>query len=80
MSAVRPALSELDARVLGATDARQVRTAERVAERVGCAEDVAKSALGRLRARMLVEDDGYVGRRRGWLCTYAGEVALEHQP
>lgn len=79
MSAVRPVLSELDVRVLRATDARLVRTAERVAERAGCAEDVVKSTLGRLRARMLVEDDGYVGRRRGWLRTYAGDAALEHQ-
>lgn len=78
MSAVWPVLSGLDARVLRATDARRVRTVEFVAERAGCGEDVARSVLRRLRVRMLVEDDG--GRPSGWLRTYAGEVALEHQP
>jgi hypothetical protein len=78
MSAVWPVLSELDARVLRATDARRVGTVERVAERAGCGEDVAKGVLRRLRVRMLVEDDGC--RPSGWLRTYAGEVALEHQP
>jgi hypothetical protein len=77
MSVVWPVLSDLDVRVLRATDARYVRTVERVAERAGCGVDVAKSVLGRLRMRMLVEDDGC--RPRGWLRTYAGEVALEHQ-
>jgi ribosomal protein S25 len=78
MSAVWLVLSELDARVLRATDARYVCTVERVAERAGCGEDVARSVLRRLRVRMLVEDDGR--RPSGWLRTYAGEVALEHQP
>jgi hypothetical protein len=63
MSAVWPVLSELDARVLRATDARCVRIVERVAERAGCGEDVAKSVLRRLRVRMLVEDDGCSSER-----------------
>jgi hypothetical protein len=78
MSAVWPVLSELDARVLRATDARYVRTVGRVAERAGCGEDVAKSVLRRLRVRMLVEDDGRCPS--GWLRTYVGEIALERQP
>jgi hypothetical protein len=78
MSAIWPVLGALDARVLRAADARCVRTVERVVERAGCGEDVAKSVLLRLRVRMLVEDDGC--RPSGWLRTYAGEVALEHQP
>jgi hypothetical protein len=76
--AVWPALGPLDARVLRATDPLRERTAERVAQLVGCAEDVAHSSLRRLRGRMLVETDGC--RPTGWLRTSRGEVALEHQP
>jgi hypothetical protein len=72
------ALGSLDARVLRATDPMRVRTAERVARQVGCAEDVALSCLRRLRARMLVEVDGC--RPSGWLRTRLGDVALEHHP
>lgn len=71
-------LSELDARVLRATDRMQERTAARVAGRVGCAEDVAASCLRRLRGRMLVEVDGC--RPTGWLRTRDGDLVLEHQP
>jgi hypothetical protein len=73
-----PALSELDARVLRATRALRERTAAGVAREVGCSEDVAVSALRRLRGRMLVEIDGC--RPTGWLRTHRGDVALEHQP
>lgn len=75
---VWPALSGLDARVLRATDPLRERTAERVADVAGCAEDVARSSLRRLRGRMLVEPDGC--RPTGWLRTHRGDVALEHQP
>jgi hypothetical protein len=71
-------LGELDARVLRASDPFRVRTVERVALLVGCEEDVAGSCLRRLRRRMLVEPDGC--RPSGWLRTYRGDVALEHQP
>jgi hypothetical protein len=71
-------LSPLDARVLRATDALHVRTAERVARLADCSEDVACSCLRRLRVRMLVEVDGC--RPTGWLRTHRGDVALEHQP
>lgn len=76
--AVSLTLGELDARVLRATDPRRERTADSVARLVGCSEDVAASCLRRLRARMLVEVDGR--RPSGWLRTYEGDVALEHQP
>jgi hypothetical protein len=69
-------LGSLDARVLRATDAFSVRTAERVARQVGCSEDVAQSCLRRLHGRMLVEVDGW--RPSGWLRTRHGDVALEH--
>lgn len=75
---VRLELSPLDARVLRATDPRWERTAGRIAEQVGCREDVAVSCLRRLRGRMLVEDDG--GRPTGWLRTLDGDLVLEHQP
>lgn len=71
-------LSALDARVLRATDPLHVRSVERVAWLAGCSEELARSALRRLRGRRLVEDDGR--RLGGWLRTYDGEVALEHQP
>jgi hypothetical protein len=71
-------LSPLDARVLRATDPSYVRTVAGVAQRAGCAEDVARSSLRRLRARMLVEDDG--SRPAKWLRTREGDVVLEHQP
>ncbi len=76
--AVSLTLSSLDARVLRATDPLRERTAARIAERVGCAEDVAASCLRRLRGRMLVEVDGC--RPAGWLRTRRGDVVLEHQP
>jgi len=71
-------VGELDARVLRATDPLHARTAGRVGELVGCSEDVAASALRRLRVRMLVEPDRY--RPRGWRRTWWGDVALEHAP
>jgi hypothetical protein len=71
-------LSPLDARVLRATDAFYVRTAERVARLADCSEDVASSCLRRLRGRMLVEPDG--SRPTGWLRTRDGDLALEHHP
>ena len=71
-------LSALDARVLRTTDARHERSPEKVGELAGCAADVALSALRRLGGACLVEDDGC--RPRGWLRTYRGDVALEHQP
>lgn len=71
-------LSALDARVLRATDARYERSPERIGALVGCAADVALSALRRLRSAYLVEDDGE--RPQRWLRTYRGDVALEHQP
>jgi hypothetical protein len=77
-AAVPLTLSELDARVLRATDPFRERTAARIAQRAGCSEDVAASCLRRLRGRMLVEPDGC--RPTGWLRTRHGDVALEHQP
>jgi hypothetical protein len=74
----RSQLSPLDARVLRATDPLRKRTAARIAERVGCGEDVAGSCLRRLRGRMLVEVDGR--RPTGWLRTRDGDLVLEHQP
>ena len=71
-------LSPLDARVLRATDPSRERTVVRVAELLGCSEDVAASCLRRLRERMLVEVDG--SRPTGWLRTHRGDVVLEHQP
>lgn len=75
---MRLELSPLDARVLRATDPLRERTAARIAERVGCGEDVAASVLRRLRGRMLVEVDGR--RPTGWLRTRGGDLVLEHQP
>ena len=77
-AAVSLRLSELDARVLRATDSRYERAPEKVGELAGCAADVALSALRRLRGAYLVEDDGC--RPQRWLRTYDGDVALEHQP
>jgi len=71
-------LSPLDVRVLRAVEPTRERTAARVAQLVGCAEDVAASALRRLRKRMLVEPDGC--RPTGWLRTHRGDLFLEHQP
>lgn len=71
-------LSPLDARVLRAVDPFYIRTVERVAKLAGCDQDVATSALKRLRVRMLIEDDGC--RPMGWLRTHRGELFLEHQP
>lgn len=71
-----PMVSEFEARVLRATHPFRERTAARVAQRVGCREDVAASCLRGLRARMLVEPDGR--RPTGWLRTHLGDVALEH--
>ena len=73
-----PILSPLDARVLRATDAFDVRRVDRVARLAGCSEEIAASALRRLRRRMLVEPDG--SRPTGWLRTHWGDVALEHAP
>ena len=78
MSGSLPILSELDARVLRATDARYERSPEKIGERAGCAADVALSTLRRLRVRELVEDDGE--RPRRWLRTHRGDLALEHTP
>jgi len=74
----RVVLSPLDARVLRATDPLRVRGVDRVALLAGCSEELARNSLWRLRVRMLVEDDG--DRPSGWLRTYDGDVALEHQP
>lgn len=71
-------LGPLDVRVLRAVDPFDIRSVERVAKLAGCGEDVARSALKRLRRRMLVEDDGC--RPMGWLRTHRGELFLEHQP
>jgi hypothetical protein len=73
-----PALSELDVRVLRATDPMYERTPQEVGKRAGCEPDVALSTLRRLRLRHLVEDDGHRGAR--WLRTRHGGVALEHAP
>ena len=72
------ALSPLDARVLRATDAFDVRRVERVARLAGCSEELARSSLRRLRGRMMVEVDG--SRPTGWLRTRHGDLALEHAP
>ena len=71
-------LSPLDARVLRAVDPSYIRTPARIAKLAGCGEDLAASALKRLRRRMLIEDDGC--RPMGWLRTHRGELFLEHQP
>jgi hypothetical protein len=71
-----PVLSGLDVRVLRATEARCVRSPERIGELAGCAADVALSTLRRLRGACLVEDDGE--RPQRWLRTHRGDVALEH--
>jgi hypothetical protein len=71
-------LSPLDARVLRAVDPFYIRSVERVAKLAGCGEQLAASALKRLRRRMLIEDDGC--RPMGWLRTHRGELFLEHQP
>jgi hypothetical protein len=77
-SAVSLRLSELDTRVLRATDPGYRRSPEKIGELAGCAADVALSALRRLRGFYLVENDGC--RPQRWLRTYHGDVALEHQP
>jgi hypothetical protein len=74
----RFALTALDARVLRATSPTRERTAHRIATMIDCSEDVARSCLRRLRARMLVEPDGC--RPTGWLRTRDGDLSLEHQP
>lgn len=74
----RFALTELDARALRATSPIRERTAHRIATMIDCSDDVARSCLRRLRARMLVEPDGC--RPTGWLRTHDGDLALEHQP
>jgi hypothetical protein len=74
----RLVLCPLDVRVLRATDPSWRRTAGEVGQVVGCAEDVANSALRRLEAHMLVDPDRY--RPRGWVRTQWGDVTLEHQP
>jgi hypothetical protein len=74
----RPVLSQLDARVLRATDPRYERSPEKVGELAGCAADVALSTLRRLHGAYLVENDGE--RPQRWLRTYRADVVLEHQP
>jgi hypothetical protein len=74
----RLSLTALDARVLRATDPMGVRRVECIARLACCAEDLAASALRRLRGRMLVEVDG--SRPSGWLRTREGDLALEHAP
>ena len=71
-------LSPLDVRVLRAVDPSYIRTVAHIAKLADCGEDLAASALKRLRQRMLVADDGY--RPMGWLRTHRGELFLEHQP
>jgi hypothetical protein len=70
-------LSPLDARVLRAVDPSYLRTVARIAKHAGCAEDLAASAIKRLRRRLLIEPDG--SRPTGWLRTHRGELFLEHQ-
>jgi hypothetical protein len=71
-------LSPIDARVLRAVDPSYIRTLARIAKLADCAEDLAASALKRLRRRLLIEPDG--SRPTGWLRTHRGELFLEHQP
>jgi hypothetical protein len=52
------ALSELDVRVLRATDPRCERSRGKIGDLAGCAADVALSTLRRLRCACLAEDDG----------------------
>lgn len=68
-------LSELDTRVLRASDPLSVRRVEQIARLACCSEELASSSLRRLGSRMLVQRDGYP---RGWVRTYLGDVALEH--
>lgn len=72
------ARTSLDVRVLRATDPSYIRSVERVAALAGCSQELALSALRRLRGRMLVEVDG--SRPARWLRTRDGDVALEHEP
>jgi hypothetical protein len=74
----RFALTALDTRGLQATSPTRQRTAQRIAMMTDCSQDVAHSCLRRLRARMLIEPDGY--RPTGWLRTRHGDLALKHQP
>jgi hypothetical protein len=71
-------LSPIDARVLRAVDPSYIRTLARIAKLADCAEDLAASALKRLRRRLLIEPDG--SRPTGWLRTHRGGLFLEHQP
>ncbi len=73
-----PVVSELDARVLRATDPLRVRSVARVAGLADCSEEVALSCLRRLRGQMLVVVDGC--RPAGWLRTCHGDLVLEHTP
>jgi hypothetical protein len=71
-------ITDLDARILAATDRIHERTPARIAELAGCKPDVTQSALRRLRGQMLVEVDG--SRPAKWLRTRHGDAALEVQP
>jgi hypothetical protein len=69
-------LSELDARILRATDPTYERTPQRIGQLASCAPDVALSTVRRLRRWYLVEDDGR--RPARWLRTLHGDIAIEH--
>lgn len=71
-------LSDLDARILVATDTGRERTPDRVAELAGCQPDVALSCLRRLRTWYLVEDDQRKPAR--WLRTHHGDRQLKLLP
>jgi hypothetical protein len=71
-------ISELDARILRATDRCRERTPDRIGELAGCQADVALSSLRRLRLHYLVEDDGR--RPARWLRTWQGDRHLKLRP
>jgi hypothetical protein len=68
-------ITDIDRKILPATDRWHERTPRRVAEIAGVDETVAASSLRRLRARMLVDVDG--SRPSRYLRTHAGDQALE---
>jgi hypothetical protein len=68
-------ISDLDARVLRATDRRYERTPAQIGHVAGCAPGVARSCLRRLRLRYLVEEDGR--RPARWLRSAQGDGLLE---
>jgi hypothetical protein len=77
---LRGALSDLERRVLVAlpmdSGPRRWLTALDVVRRVGIETTVVRSALDRLRARSLVEDDG--ASPQAFARAVRGDVALEH--